>query len=131
MRNTENDKIVGFRFDVKSFIAFLVIFAVEICIALFINDSIIRPYGGDVLVVVLIYYFVKTFVRIPAGPLAAGVLLFAYTVELGQYFCLVEVLNLQDNRIMRVVIGSSFSWGDILAYTLGTAICYFIDRDRK
>lgn len=126
MTNTESK--IKFRFDLKSFLCFLLIFVIEVIIALFVRDSIIRPYGGDVLVVILMYYFFKTFVKMNPVPLVIGVLLFAYAVEIGQYFNLVEVLNMQKNTIMRIVIGSSFSWGDMLCYTLGAIICLFIDR---
>ena len=39
-------------------ISFLVIFCIEVFIALYIRDSFIRPYMGDALVVVLVYSFV-------------------------------------------------------------------------
>ncbi|MDU1889068.1 MAG: DUF2809 domain-containing protein [Dysgonomonas sp.] len=122
--------LLKFRFNAKAFGIFFLIFIVEIIIALFINDSIIRPYGGDVLVVMLMYYCVKSFFQIKLLYLAIATVLFAYMVELGQYLRLVEILNLQDNVIMRTVIGSSFSWGDIFAYTLGGIICYLIDRKK-
>lgn len=130
MANTGSNfmKHIKLRFDLKSFLLFLLIFVIEVLIALYVNDSIIRPYGGDLLVVVLIYYFVKSFVQIKPLYLSVGVLLFAYAVEIGQYFNLVEVLGLQDHTIMRIVIGSSFSWGDMIAYTLGAIVCYLVDR---
>lgn len=128
MTNTESKVAIKFRFDLKSFLCFLLIFVIEVIIALFVKDNIIRPYGGDVLVVILMYYFFKTFVKMNPLPLAIGVLFFAYAVEIGQYFNLVEVLNMQNNRIMRIVIGSSFSWGDMFCYTLGAIICLFLDR---
>ena len=128
MKNTESKSLFRLRFDIKSFVIFLIIFAVEVCIALFVNDSIIRPYGGDVLVVMLIYYFAKSFVETKTIWLVIAALLFAYLVEIGQYFRLVEVLVMENNKVIRTIIGSSFSWGDIFAYTLGAAICYFIDR---
>ena len=118
------------RFSVKPFIVFIIIFIIEVIIAKFVNDRFIRPYGGDILVVMLMYYFVKTFVQTKPLYIVIGVVFFAYLVEMGQYFNLVEVLNMQDNKIMRTVIGSSFSWGDMVCYTLGGAICYFIDRDQ-
>lgn len=130
MANTENSSTVKFRFDLKSFLIFIFIFVIEIIIALYIRDSIIRPYGGDVLVVILMYYFFKSFIRVKPVYLAVSVLLVAYTVEIGQYFNMVEILGMQDNRIMRIVIGSSFSWGDMLAYTAGALICILIDRKR-
>lgn len=127
MKNTGNDKL-QFRFSLKSFLIFLTIFAIEVLIALYVNDKIIRPYFGDVLVVIMIYYFAKSFIKTKAVYLAGAVLLFAYLVEAGQYFNLVELLGVQDNKLLRIVIGSSFSWIDMLAYTIGALICYLIDR---
>ncbi|MCW5910752.1 MAG: DUF2809 domain-containing protein [Cyclobacteriaceae bacterium] len=43
----------------------LAIFIAEVLIALFVHDSFIRPYVGDVLVVILIYCFVKSFIDLP------------------------------------------------------------------
>ena len=42
-------------------IAMVIIFLVEVCIALFVRDRFIRPYVGDMLVVVLIYTFLRIF----------------------------------------------------------------------
>lgn len=122
---------MNWRFDLKSFIICFVIFLVEVFIALFVDDSFIRPYGGDILVVILIYYFLKSFIKTKTIYLVVAVILFAYLVEFGQYLKMVEVLGLQDNKVMRVIIGSSFSWWDIVCYTVGGAICYVIDRDRQ
>lgn len=130
MANTENNWMKGikFRFDLTSFLIFLLIFVVEVLIALFVNDSIIRPFGGDLLVVILLYYFVKSFIQVKSLTLCLAVLLFAYLIEIGQYFNLVEILGMQEHKIMRIVIGSSFSWGDIIAYTAGAIICFIVDR---
>jgi len=118
------------RFNIRSFAVFCIIFCIEVLIAIFINDSFIRPYGGDILVVILIYYFAKTFIKTKPIYIATGVVLFAYLIEIGQYFHLAEVLNIQ-NKILRIAIGSSFSWGDILCYTIGGVICYLIDNKQS
>lgn len=118
------------RFDLKSFVIFLLIFLVEVFIALFVKDRFIRPYGGDILVVMLMYFFFKSFMQVKPLWLVIGVVVFAYLVEIGQYFQLVEVLGVQDNKVLRIVIGSSFSWGDMVCYTIGGIICYFIDRKK-
>ncbi|NDW09966.1 DUF2809 domain-containing protein [Dysgonomonas sp. 520] len=131
MENTENRNATKIRFDFKSFLIFLLIFVVEVLIALFVNDNFIRPYGGDILVVVLMYYFCKSFIQTKPLYLIVPLLLFAYSVEFGQYMNLVEVLGMQDNKVMRVVIGSSFSWYDIICYTIGAIICYVIDRKKN
>lgn len=129
MANTGNNQLL--RFDLTFFLIFLLIFVLEVFIAIFVKDSIIRPYGGDVLVVILIYYFIKSFIDTKPLYIALGTLLFAYAVEVGQYFNLVEILHLQNNQIMRIVIGSSFSWEDMLCYTIGVLICLLIDRKRN
>lgn len=46
-------------------ISFLMIFCIEVLIALYVRDSFVRPYMGDALVVVLVYSFVRIF--IPTG----------------------------------------------------------------
>ena len=45
-------------------ISFLVIFCIEVFIALYVRDSFVRPYMGDALVVVLVYSFVRFPVRL-------------------------------------------------------------------
>lgn len=119
-----------FRFHPQSFIIFVFLFVTEVLIALFVDDSIIRPYGGDVLVVIMIYYFIKAFVKTKPLYICIFTLLFAYMVEISQYFKMVEILGVENNKILVTILGSSFSWGDIFAYTLGVLICYFIDRKK-
>jgi hypothetical protein len=106
----------------------LLLFITEVLIALFVHDQFIRPYIGDFLVVILIYCFVKSFLNTPVMPTALGVLLFAYTVEVLQYFRIVEVLGLQHSRAARIIIGSSFEWLDMLAYTLGILVVVLVEN---
>lgn len=41
---------------------------------------------------------------------------------------MVALLGVEDIRIMRVVLGTSFSWGDMIAYTLGVLTCCLIEK---
>jgi len=116
-----------FRFDKKSFLIATVIFIVEVLIALYITDNFIRPYVGDVLVVILIYYFVKAFVHIGVWPLAIATLLFSYLIETLQYFQFVKLIGLGDNKFANIIIGNSFAWEDIIAYTIGIVIVLMIE----
>jgi hypothetical protein len=109
----------------------LCLFIVEVLIALYVHDAIVRPYIGDLLVVILLYYFVKTFVNTSVLPTAIAVLLFAYAIEWLQYLQIVNWLGLQQNAIARTVIGTTFQWGDILAYTLGVIVVVAIEKVRK
>jgi hypothetical protein len=45
-----------------------------------------------------------------------------------QFFQLAEVLGLESNGIAHVILGSTFDWLDILAYTLGIVATYYIDQ---
>lgn len=116
------------RFSKRAFLFFIILLAVEIYIGAYVRDDFIRPYVGDVLVVALIFYFVKAFIRINDYVLATGVLLFAFTVETGQYFDLVTRLGLQDFELARIVIGTSFSWYDMLAYVVGIVLTLLVER---
>ena len=109
------------------FILVIILFAIEVLIALFMHDSIIRPYGGDFLVVILIYCFLKAFLNTPVLKTAIAVLVFSYTVEILQYFNIVNWLGLEKSRLARIIIGSSFEWIDLLAYTLGIAVVLIVE----
>lgn len=116
--------------DLKYTIATLVLFLMEVLIALFAHDDFIRPYVGDFLVVILIYCFVKSFVSTPIIHTAWSVLLFSYLIETLQYFQIVHHLGLDKSSIANILIGNYFSWVDILAYTLGIAFVILIEKLR-
>lgn len=100
----------------------VLIFTIEVLIALFVRDQFVRPYLGDVLVVILIYCFIKSFLRLPVFPVAIFVLIFSFTIEFLQYLNIVEKLGLEKSPIARTVIGTLFEWIDLLAYIAGVAI---------
>lgn len=108
-----------FQFNRKYFLLACLLFLVEVLIALLVHDRIVRPYVGDYLVVILIYCTVKAFFDTPIVSTTISVLLFAFAIEILQYFHLVDLLGLQNSSIARIVIGSSFEWIDLIAYTLG------------
>jgi DNA integrity scanning protein DisA with diadenylate cyclase activity len=110
------------------FIATILLFLTEVYIGWHVRDTIIRPYGGDFLVVILIYCFVKSFVDTPVLSTALGVLLFSYLVEISQYFHLVNLLGLEHNTTARIVMGVGFSFIDLLAYTLGIALVVLLEK---
>lgn len=115
------------KFNQKYFISAVGFFVIEILIALFVNDRIVRPYIGDFLVVILIYCLVKAFFNFSVIQMAIGVLLFSYLVEILQYFKVVELLGLQRSKFARIIIGTSFEWVDLVAYTAGIGLVLFIE----
>ena len=116
------------KFNKKYFIIAVGIFVIEVVIALFIHDKIIRPYIGDFLVVILIYCSVKSFLNTSVYPTALAVLLFSYVVEISQYFHLVNYLGLQNSKLARTIIGTSFEWTDLATYTTGIVVVILIEK---
>ncbi|MFC4721516.1 DUF2809 domain-containing protein [Geojedonia litorea] len=110
---------MNLKFNKVYFIVFLMLLAIEVIIAAFLKDGFIRHTLGDYLVVILMYCFFKSF--IPAKPfyIATTVLVIAFVIEFLQLYELLSVLELQDNRIAKLVLGSTFHYGDLMAYTLG------------
>lgn len=113
-------------------ILFLFIFccllAVEVYIALFINDSFVRPYVGDMLVTLLLCCLCRIIVPSKIRLLPLFVFIFATCVEIGQYFDLVGLLGLADNRILSVALGRTFSWIDIVCYAAGCVAAFLLDQ---
>ncbi len=115
----------------KYLLAAFVIFIVEVLIALYIHDRFVRPYIGDVLVVILIYCFAKAFLNLPVMQVALGVLAFSFAIEILQYFNVVDLLGLGHNQLARVVIGTSFAWEDFLAYAAGILIVILVEKPKN
>lgn len=121
---------LSFRFSRIYFALALFLFIVEVLIALFVRDRFIRPYVGDVLVVILVYCLVMTFLRLSVVPVAIGVLLFAFAIEFLQYIQLVKILGWEDSKFMSTVLGTSFAWYDMLAYFAGFVVILVVERFR-
>lgn len=120
-----------FQFNKSYVFLTLLLFLTEVFIALYVHDNIIRPYIGDVLVVVLLYCFVKSFLKLSLTTIAISVLLFSYLIETLQYLDFINRLGLGTCTIAKVVIGTSFSWIDILAYTLGIILVVALEKLRQ
>lgn len=116
------------QFNWRYFFGAIILFITEVLIALYVHDAIIRPYIGDLLVVILIYCFVKAFLNTPVIPTAIAVLLFAFGIETAQYCNIVKVLGLEKYTVARVVIGTSFEWIDLLAYTTGIILVIVTEK---
>ncbi|MBC7904715.1 MAG: DUF2809 domain-containing protein [Gemmatimonadaceae bacterium] len=117
-------------FRYKYLIWAFIIFIIEVLIAVFVNDTIIRPHIGDVLVVILIYCVLKTFLNLSVWSAATITLCFSFLVETLQYFRFVEWIGLEKYSLARAVIGTTFSWIDILCYLAGIAIVLFVEKGR-
>lgn len=103
-------------------IAFLILLIIEVAIAMYIHDNFIRPYIGDLLVVAVVYCFVRIFIPDGVKLIPLYVFIFAVFVEIMQYFQLVKVLKLEGNTFARILIGSTFDIKDIICYCVGSIV---------
>ena len=97
----------------------VILLLTEVLIALYVHDAFVRPYIGDVLVVVVIYTFIRIFVPERCKLLPLYVFMLAALVEVLQLFHVVEALGWQNNRFLSILVGSVFDWKDILCYVAG------------
>jgi hypothetical protein len=115
-----------FKFSLKYFLLTIFIFFIEVLIATVLkNQFFIRAYLGDVIVVMLLYTFVKSFFIINDTKLILGIFAFSCLIEFAQFFNIAEKSGFQPGSLMYIVIGNSFSWIDILCYAVGCLLLYF------
>ena len=80
-----------------------------------------RHYLGDVLAVILLYAFVRAIFSAPPSNLALKIFAFAAALELVQYFGVVQILGV-ENKILKVIIGGTFDFTDLLCYAVGCVL---------
>ncbi|MET0760628.1 MAG: DUF2809 domain-containing protein [Flavobacterium sp.] len=110
------------QFNINYFSLTIILFFTEVLIALFVHDAFVRPYIGDILVVILMFCFCKSFLNLPVFTVALAVLAFAFLIEILQGFNIVAKIGLEKSKLANVVLGNSFSWIDFLTYIVGFLI---------
>jgi len=108
-------------------LAAAVLLAVEIVIALFVRDSFVRPVLGDVLAVMLVYCALLAVIELRRPIAACIAFLVGVVVEIMQLIDALTLLGLQDNPLARIVLGTTFTWEDIVAYGIGAIIALGAD----
>lgn len=112
----------------KYIIMFSILLIIEIFIGKFMNNGFIRDYGGDILIIPLLYSLIRIFwvrnskaaiLYLPLGLFVLGV-----CVELLQGANLINILKIDRNSIIGIIIGSTFDVNDILCYLVGTVLIW-------
>lgn len=116
--------------------AFFLLLAAETCIALYVHDGFVRPYMGDMLVVIVVYCFVRILEPVKGRLLPIWVFLFAAAVEVSQYFRLDQALGLENFAPARIILGSTFDWNDMACYAAGAVLAglweaFFYKKNRS
>lgn len=103
------------RINYKYLYIFIALFLIEVYIGAFIHDNIIRPFIG---------VFTKK-----VSPIY--VFIFACLIEIGQYFNLVFLLHMEDFKIAKIILGSTFDFYDIISYLIGTILIFIYKAIEK
>lgn len=104
------------------------IFLIELAIAFIIKTGFIRYTFGDYLVVILLYAIFRGCTNMSVRASALVVLLIAYGIELLQLTPFLTYFNLQDSFTAKLIFGSTFQIGDLVAYTLGIITILLIEH---
>lgn len=118
--------MIQLKFNRTYFLISLGIFIIEVLIATVLNNIFfVRAYLGDVLVVILLFTLIKSFMDVKNNhSLILGIFLFSCLVEWAQYFHIAEKLGLRQGSIMYIIVGNSFSWIDIVCYAAGCLLLF-------
>ncbi len=105
-------------------IIFILLFAVEVAIAVLVHDDFVRPFIGDILVVMLVCAFLRIIFPERSKIIPVFATLFAVIIEILQYFDFVKLLGLENNVILSTALGRTFDIRDIFCYIVGGAIFF-------
>lgn len=100
----------------------------EVLIGLYVHDNFVRPYIGDVLVTILLCCLFRIFVPKGISLLPVYVFIFATLVEVAQYFEIVKLLGVENNAFLCTIMGTSFSFIDILCYGVGCFLFWIAEQ---
>ena len=102
-------------------IVFIILLCIEIFIAVYIHDDIIRPYIGDIIVIPVLYSLIRIFIPEKCRLMPLYIFIFSVFTEFMQYIKIMDILHI-ENKILRTIMGTSFSYVDIICYFIGTII---------
>ncbi|MGF1727762.1 DUF2809 domain-containing protein [Photobacterium nomapromontoriensis] len=120
-----------FRFSFSHLLISMLLLLVLVFIALFVQDSFIRPTLGDVLVVVWLYFVIASMVNLPSNIIACATVFLAFSVEVSQYLRLGPLLGLESGSPLSIILGATFDWMDLVAYSVGGVVCLLLGAKQQ
>lgn len=104
------------------------LFLLEVYIALRVHDAFVRPYAGDFLATIWLVYLGRTCWTASVERVAWAALVVSGLIEGLQYVHFLRLMGWQQSALARIVLGSAFAWGDLLAYALGALAAVALAR---
>jgi len=117
------------RRNIYILILFMSFIFCALIVAFFEGNLLIRGFIGDVIVIILLYTFIKSFKDVNTKKLSIFVFFLSWFIEISQYFKFIEFIGLSNYRMARVVLGTTFDSKDLIAYTIGVIVIYLFDSN--
>ena len=118
------------KIHLKYFITFILLLIIEILIARYAT-GFLRHTIGDYLAVMFVYTFIKSFFKIAIEKAAIITLVISYIIEFLQLSNLQNWYPSEYTKTFKLILGTSFSVGDLVAYTLGIGTIILIEKSFK
>lgn len=109
---------------------FILLLMTEVAIALFRLHDFIRGFLGDVLVIPLMYTFLKMVTKMNSKTTLFVSLGVAFAIEFIQLANLFEEWNFKI-PLVKIVLGSTYDGWDLVAYLFGILPVLFIEKFRN
>lgn len=115
------------RFNPRAAASALLFFVLLVALATFgARTGWLRSFFGDVLAVVWLYCVFKTAIAARPLPLALAAFGVGCALESMQYLARLWHLRI-GNPVLRIVLGSTPDWMDVLAYAIGFAAVLLVE----
>ena len=122
----------------KTRITWFIIICITVALGLASRHfSIIPLFVGDILWATMVYFIVRfLFISKPASFIATISLLFSFAIEFSQLYKAPWIDSIRPTLFGRLVLGSTFNWGDMISYTIGVGLAvgldlFFCNKRRK
>ena len=118
------------KIHLKYFITFILLLIIEILIARYAT-GFLRHTIGDYLAVMFVYTFIKSIFKIAIEKAAIITLVISYIIEFLQLSNLQNWYPSEYTKTFKLILGTSFSVGDLVAYTLGIGTIILVEKSFK
>ena len=118
------------KIHLKYFITFILLLIIEILIARYAT-GFLRHTIGDYLAVMFVYTFIKSIFKIAIEKAAIITLVISYIIEFLQLSNLQNWYPSEYTKTFKLILGTSFSVGDLVAYTLGIGTITLVEKSFK
>jgi hypothetical protein len=108
------------------FILFLAILLIEILIAAYAT-GFLRHTVGDYLAVMFVYTLIKSFIKTSVEKAIIITFVISFIIEFLQLTDLQKIYPSEYTTTFKMILGTSFSIGDLVAYTLGVISIYLVE----